>query len=45
MYQTPHKVVCQQGDCMATLIFLRGFVWVFIASYTHFVILEGGIFQ
>ena len=24
MYQAPHKVVCQHGDCMATLIFLRG---------------------
>ena len=25
MYQAPHKVVCQYGDCMATFIFLRGF--------------------
>ena len=24
VYQVPHKMVCQHGDCMATLIFLMG---------------------
>ena len=44
MYQAPHKVVCQHGDWMATSL-PQGFVWVCIASHTHFVTLEGGIFQ